>query len=65
MDMKNEIGTSSNTFYIKDVYKRQILDYDYEKSGLHDYIASILEDINLEDEDSEYDFKGIHVWLSY
>lgn len=43
----------------------EILDYDYEKSSLHDYIASILEDINLEDEDSEYDFKGIHVWLSY
>ncbi len=43
----------------------EMLDYDYEESGLHDYIASILDDVNLESENFEYDFKGIHIWMSY
>lgn len=38
--------------------------YDYELSGLHDYIASILDDMEKESDDCTYEFKGIQIWLS-
>lgn len=41
-----------------------LLDYDYENSGLHDFIASILDDMNLESKDHHYMFKGIDIYLS-
>lgn len=40
------------------------VDYDYEASGLHSYIATILDDMDRECENSEYEFKGIKIWLS-
>lgn len=40
------------------------LDYDYEESGLHDFIANILDDMENESDDCEYEFKGIKIWLS-
>ena len=40
------------------------LDYDYEKSGLHDFIASILDDMNNEFDTCEYQFKNTKIWLS-
>lgn len=40
------------------------LDYDYERSGLHDFIANILNDMDNETEDCTYEFKGIKIWLS-
>lgn len=43
----------------------EMLDYDYEASGLHNYIASVLDDVNLETENFEYEFKGIHIWMCY
>ena len=38
--------------------------YDYEESGLHDFIANILDDMANESDDCEYEFKGIKIWLS-
>lgn len=40
------------------------IDYDYEESGLHDFIAEILGDMANESDDCEYEFKGIRIWLS-
>ena len=40
------------------------LNYDYESSGLHDYIASILDDMNNESLNCEYKFKEISIYLS-
>ena len=40
------------------------LNYDYESSGLHDFIAAILDDMNNESDNCEYEFKGIRIWLS-
>lgn len=40
------------------------LDYDYEKSGLHDFIASILDDMEKENPDHIYAYKGLRIWLS-
>lgn len=42
----------------------ELLDYDYETSGLHDFIADILDDMNNESENCEYVFSGIRIWLS-
>ena len=41
-----------------------LLDYDYEASGLHDFIASILDDMNNENESQQYSFNGINIYLS-
>ena len=41
----------------------EILDYDYESSGLHDYIASILDDMNNVHRDNQYSFKGVNIYL--
>lgn len=40
------------------------LNYDYEKSGLHDFIANILDDMNNESESCQYQFNDIQIWLS-
>lgn len=40
------------------------LDYDYEYSGLHDFIAGVLDDMRNESEDCTYEFKGVKIWLS-
>ncbi len=40
------------------------LGYEYEVSGLHDFIADILDDMNKESDTCEYEFKGIKIWLS-
>lgn len=42
----------------------ELIEYDYEYSGLHGYIALILDDMCRESEDCEYEFKGIKIWLS-
>lgn len=42
----------------------EILDYDYQKSGLNDFVAVILDDINNESEDGTYEFRGIRIHLS-
>ena len=42
----------------------ELIEYDYEYSGLHNYIASILDDMCRENENSEYEFKGIKIWMS-
>lgn len=42
----------------------ELLDYDYDESGLHDFIASILDDMENESDDCTYEFKGIKIWLS-
>lgn len=39
------------------------IDYDYNRSGLVSYIASILEDMNRETENGVYEFKGLKIWL--
>ena len=41
-----------------------MLDYDYEISGLHNFIATILDDMNNENENHEYVYKGINIYLS-
>ena len=40
------------------------LNYDYETSGLHDYIASILDDVTLENDTHVYQFKGINIFMT-
>ena len=42
----------------------ELFDYDYESSGLHDFIADILDDMEKESDDCTYEFKGIKIWLS-
>ena len=39
------------------------IDYDYENSGLNDFIAGILDDMETESDDCTYEFKGIKIWL--
>jgi len=38
--------------------------FDYEKSGLHDFIANILDDLNNENENCEYEYKGVSIYMS-
>lgn len=44
------------------------LDFDYESSGLHDFIAAVLDDMTQESEDSIYHFEGVNegvnIWMS-
>ena len=40
------------------------LDFDYETSGLHDFIANILDDMDNENEDCIYEFKDLLIHLS-
>lgn len=40
------------------------IDYDYENSGLNNFIASILDDMEKESADCIYHYKGIKIWLS-
>lgn len=42
----------------------ELFDYNYEESSLHDFIANILDNMNNESDDCEYEFKGIKIWLS-
>lgn len=42
----------------------ELCNYDYEKSGLHNFIADILDDMKKESEDCQYEFNGIKIWLS-
>lgn len=42
----------------------ELFNYDYEESGLHDFIANILDDMENESDDCDYEFKGIKIWLS-
>ena len=42
----------------------ELIEYEYEYSGLHNYIALILNDVNREEDSCEYEFKGIKIWLS-
>ena len=41
----------------------EVIDYDYENSGLNEFISSILDDMDKESEDSIYDFHGIKIHL--
>lgn len=42
----------------------EVAGYDYEESGLSDFIVNILDDISNESNNCEYEFKGIKIWLS-
>lgn len=42
----------------------EILDYDYQESGLNDFVTVILDDMNNESEDGTYEFRGIRIHLS-
>jgi len=41
-----------------------VLDYDYERSGFHDFIALILDDMNNESKDGTYKFGPLNICLS-
>lgn len=41
----------------------EVIDYDYANSGLNEFIASILNDIDKESENGVYDFHGIKIHL--
>lgn len=41
----------------------EVIDYDYENSGLNEFISSILDDMDKESEDSIYDFHGVKIHL--
>lgn len=40
-----------------------VFDYDYENSGLNDFIALILDELCDEAEKNEYEFQGIKIWI--
>lgn len=40
------------------------LEYDYETSGLHEYIANILDDMTLENNTHVYQFNGINIFMT-
>lgn len=40
------------------------IDYDYEGSGLRDFIATILDDMEKENKDGYYTFRNINIYLS-
>lgn len=42
----------------------EVFDYDYENSGLHDFISLILDDMDNDSENCEYEFRGVRIWLS-
>lgn len=42
-----------------------LLDYDYENSGLHKFIANILDDVANENATGVYQFKGLDILLLY
>lgn len=42
----------------------ELIDYDYKNSGLQDYIAFILDDMDSESDTCEYEFKSIKIWMS-
>ena len=42
----------------------ELIEYDYEYSGLHNCIARILDDMCRESDNCEYEFKGIKIWMS-
>lgn len=42
-----------------------VLDYDYENSGFHDFIANILDDLLLESPTHTYKFKGLTIVMVY
>ena len=41
------------------------LEYDYDSSGLDDYVAEILDDLGLENDAHEYEFNGLKIWMGY
>jgi hypothetical protein len=41
------------------------LDFEYDTSGLNDFVASILDDVNLENPDGIYSFKGYDIFIGY
>jgi len=40
------------------------LDYEYEKSGLTDFVACILDNMDNEKDDCTYTFRGIRIYLT-
>ena len=43
----------------------KVIDYEYEESGLRDFIADILDgNVEVEEDASTFWFKGIKIWLS-
>lgn len=46
------------------VDEAESIDYGYTESGLGNYVASILDDMNNESPNCEYTFRGISIWLS-
>lgn len=40
------------------------LDFDYAESGLEFYIANILDNMDNENENCEYEFKGLNIYMS-
>lgn len=39
-------------------------EYEYEESGLHGFIANILDDMENEHPDHTYEYNGVGIWLS-
>lgn len=58
----HEHESSAMGFIIPDA--ANIIDFDYENSGLNEYIASILDDMGKEHKNHSYLFKGIDIYLS-
>lgn len=46
-------------------YAAGLVGYDYsgEESGLRDFVAKILDDMNHENDSHVYEFKGLKIWL--
>lgn len=41
----------------------ETFDYDYKTSGLQDFISTILDNMNNETEDCEYEFRDVKIYL--
>lgn len=63
IELCSRINESSGMGFITSKAARMV-DYDYESSGLHDFIANTLDDRENESENCEYEFEGIKIWLS-
>ena len=63
IEIFNTGGESSAMGFITNKAAEKI-EYDYETSGLNNFVSNILADMNLESPTKEYTFKDIHIYLT-
>ena len=56
-------GSQSCAMGFITVKAAESIDFDYDSSGLNEFVSSILDDTDLENEHNHYQFKGIDIYL--